>query len=144
MTLSLSLSLSAAVGALLPDVCRFDCRSRSRSGLFPLPLPFPFPLEIPSSECADEKSRKFKIIKKVRFWRYVRKSSFFVERREKDAGGGCTADGAGREDSEDVRELVRVDSKSGVEGFVLDIFADAAVEGREMVERPGRETDDLD
>ena len=63
------------------------------------------------------------MIKNVKFWRYERNSSFLVERRENEEGGGRTADESGREDSEVVREFVRDDSISGIEGFVLDILS---------------------
>lgn len=100
------------------DVCRFN----SRSGLSPFSFPLALALGSPS-EWPNEDFRKFEIINKVRFWRYVRKSSFLVERRENEEGSGRMADGSGREDSEDVKELIRVDNMSGIEGFVLDIFA---------------------
>ncbi len=61
-------------------------------------------------------ARKVRMIRKVRFWRYDRKSSFLVERREKEEGGGWMADGDGSEDNEEVREPVKDDSKVGSEG----------------------------
>lgn len=45
-----------------------------------------------------------------------------VERRENEEEGGRTADESGREESEDVREFVRDDSISRIEGFLLDIL----------------------
>lgn len=71
------------------------------------------------------------MIKSVRFWRYERKSSFLVERREKEEGGGRMADGDGSEESEDVRESVNVERRVGVEGF-LDILLPLNIKVRSM------------
>ena len=70
-----------------------------------------------SDECSgdvsdDESWRSLRVTRKTRFWRYERKRSFLVSRRDIPFGGGWRVAISGRDVKADLSESVNVDSSS--------------------------------
>lgn len=57
--------------------------------------------------------RSSRMMRKTRFWRYERRISFFVSRREIPFGGGVRDSGSGNDKNADVSESVSVERRAG-------------------------------